>query len=219
MTSTFDRVLDELGAAIVHDLLPVGSRHSIESLTERTGASRSIVREAVRVLVGLGLCAARRRVGVVVRPLSGWDLTDPRVIGWRLDGPERARVLDDLRALRRAVEPAAAAAAAQRVSDGGPDGGLEALLASADRLATVAGPDDAATFLQADRELHRSILALSGNGLFVHLGRVVTRALDERADVRPDVQDVELHVTLARAVAGGDVHGAAATMTEIIDRT
>jgi DNA-binding FadR family transcriptional regulator len=218
VTSTFDRVLDELGAAVVTGAHPAWERRSIDQLVERTGASRSIVREAVRVLVGLGLLTARRRVGVVAVPIGMWDVSDPRVVGWRLAGPDRDQVLDELRALRRAIEPAAAAAAAERASDASCQDRLEALLAAADRLAAATGPDDAAAFLQADRELHRRILAMSGNALFRHLGGVVDRALDERAGIGPDLHDIGLHVTVARAIAAGDASAASAAMREIIDR-
>ena len=214
----FDRVLDELGTAVTGGTLEPGHTVSIDGLVGRTQASRSIVREAVRVLVGLGLLAARRRVGVTVQPETEWDVLDPRVIGWRLAGPDRAAALADLRALRRAVEPAAAAAAAERVSARATDG-REALLAAAERLTTATGPGDAATFLQADRDLHRAVLDLSGNTLFVRLGRVLGRALDERAGIGPDAHDVRLHVDLVRAVVAGDARGAAAAMQEIVDRT
>ncbi len=218
MTSTFDRVLDELGAAVVTGAHPAWERRSIDQLVERTGASRSIVREAVRVLVGLGLLTARRRVGVVAVPIGMWDVSDPRVVGWRLAGPDRDQVLAELRALRRAIEPAAAAAAAERASDASCRDRLEALLAAADRLAAATGPDDAAAFLQADRELHRRILGMSGNALFRHLGGVVDRALDERAGIGPDLHDIGLHVAVARAIAAGDASAASAAMREIIDR-
>ncbi|MDP4332269.1 FCD domain-containing protein [Curtobacterium sp. A7_M15] len=215
----FERVLDGLGGAIVDGTLPTGHRDSIDGFVTRTGSSRSIVREAVRVLVGLGLLSAGRRVGLRVRPPSEWDVLDPRVVGWRLAGPDRGVVLGELRALRRAVEPVAAAAAAGRASDASHRADLEALLAAADRLAAATGRDDAAPFLQADREIHRLVLELSGNAMYARLHRVVARALDDRAGIRPGVHDVGLHVRLARAVASGDADGAARAMTAIIDRT
>ncbi|MGG7308555.1 FadR/GntR family transcriptional regulator [Curtobacterium sp. AB451] len=215
----FDRVLDGLGSAIVDGSLPPGHRDSIDGFVSRTGSSRSIVREAVRVLVGLGLLSAGRRVGLRVLPASEWDVLDPRVVGWRLAGPAREVTLAELRALRRAVEPAAARAAAGRASDASQRASQEALLAAADRLAAATGPDDAATFLQADREVHRLVLELSGNALYGRLHRVVARALDERAGIRPAVHDVGLHARLARAVVDGDPDGAGVVMTEIIDRT
>jgi DNA-binding FadR family transcriptional regulator len=218
VTSTFDRVLDELGTAVVVGTLPPGHTDSIDGFVTRTGASRSIVREAVRVLVGLGLLSAGRRVGLRVLPAPEWDVLDPRVIGWRLGGPDRQDALAELRALRRAVEPVAAAAAAERASDASCAVGLEALLAAADRLASAASLRDAATFLQADRDLHRLVLELSGNAMYRRLHRVVVRALDERLGIGPDDHDVGLHVVVARAVVAGDADGAEQAMREIVDR-
>ncbi|WP_413600148.1 FCD domain-containing protein [Curtobacterium sp. Curtsp57] len=216
----FDRVLDELGSAIVRGDLPVGHGDSVEGFVARTGASRSIVREATRVLVSLGMLSAGRRVGLRVLPAEQWDVIDPHVVRWRLDGPDRAVALAELRALRRAVEPAAAAAAARAVASGTHDrSDLEALLASAERLASAAGAADPAPILPADRAFHGRLLALSGNAMFARLQRVVERALEERADVEPDAHDVALHRTLADAVAAGDADRAAAAMREIVDRT
>ncbi len=234
-TSTFDRVLGDLGTSIVSGAVGPGVRRSIDDLVVSTGASRSIVREAVRVLVGLGLLDARRRVGTVVQSRDRWDVLDPLVVRWRLAGPERASALGELRALRRAVEPEAAAAAAERVARAvpkdGPAGGagrvpdvagtagLEALLAAADRLAAATGPDGEAPFLQADLDLHRGVLELSGNALYARLHRVVGEALDVRAGIQPDVHDVGLHRALVDAIAAGDPDRAAAAMREIVDRT
>ena len=75
----------------------------IDDLVALTGASRSIVREAVRVLVALGLLSARRRVGVTVLGVREWDVLDPRVVRWRLRGPDGDRVAVELRELRAAV--------------------------------------------------------------------------------------------------------------------
>ena len=230
--STFDRVRDELGTAIVTGELPAWHRDSIDGFVARTGASRSIVREAVRVLVGYGLLSARRRTGLVVHPAAAWDVTDPVVLGWQLAGPDRERVVAHLRALRRAVEPAAAAAAAavavgpsaRRYEPGSLEDvivrdPLEVLLENATVMAAWTDADDAATFLQADRALHRTVLALSGNAFFIRLGGLTERALDDRASIRPDLHDVGLHVRLAHAVADGEAVAAASAMTEIIDRT
>jgi DNA-binding FadR family transcriptional regulator len=216
-TTTFDRVLDEVGSAVVSGADAPGSRRSIDDLVARTGASRSIVREAVRVLVALGLVRAGRRVGVVVQPADRWDVLDPRVVGWRLRGPDAAVAASELRALRRAVEPAAAAAAAGRAAAHPDD--REALRTAADRLATAAAQDDRAAFAAADVALHERVLRLSGNALYARLHLVVGAVLLDRGDRRPDRADVALHVALARAVADGHEDAAAAAMREIVDRT
>ncbi|WP_248704357.1 FadR/GntR family transcriptional regulator [Curtobacterium sp. MWU13-2055] len=219
MTSTFDRVLDQIGAAVVSGVIAVGSRRSIDDLVASTGASRSIVREAVRVLVALGLLTARRRVGVTVLGVLEWDVLDPRVVRWRLRGPDGDRVAVELRELRAAVEPAAAAAAARRAPLDECADRREALRTTADELAAAAARDDRLDFVAADVRLHALVLDLSDNTLYRRLHRVVVQVLRERGSIRPDRHDVGLHLALAGAVVDGHPDDAAAAMRAIVERT
>jgi DNA-binding FadR family transcriptional regulator len=206
--SAFDRVLDGVGSAIVRGAL--GPTTTVEAPGERTGASRSIVREATRVLGSLGLLSAGPRVGLRVRAAEDWDVLDPLVIRWRLAGPDRAAALDDLRALRRAVEPAAAAAAARMGADGAD---------AARRVAEAIRASRPETWVAADRDLHALVLRLSGNAMFRRLGAVIDEALADRSAVDPDPHDVGLHAAVADAIAAADPAAAADAMREIVDRT
>ncbi|WIB43010.1 FCD domain-containing protein [Curtobacterium sp. MCLR17_058] len=219
MTSTFERVLDQVGAAVVSGAVAVGSRRSVDDLVTWTGASRSIVREAVRVLVALGLLSARRRVGVTVLGVWEWDVLDPRVVRWRLRGPDGERVAAELRELRAAVEPAAAAAAARRAALDACADRREALRTTADELAAAATRDDRLDFVAADVRFHALVLGLSGNALYRRLHQVVGQVLRERGSIRPDRHDVGLHLALADAVLDGRPDDAASTMRAIVDRT
>lgn len=211
----FRRVLDEIGSAIVDGGFPAGARTSVEALVDRTLASRSIVREATRVLASLGMLSASPRIGLVVRPAEAWNLLDPQVIGWRLRGPDREVQLRELRGLREALEPAAAQAAAIHATSVQRARLRELAEAFADPA--VAGDRDA--FAGLDAELHHLVLAGAGNALFVHLGAVVAQALAERAVVDPVAHDVGLHAVLARAIAEGHGERAAAAVREIVART
>jgi len=221
----FDRVLHDVGSAIIRGDLASGAVSTVDGLVSRTGASRSIVREATRVLVNLGMLHAGRRVGLRILPRQEWDVLDPLVIRWRLDGPDRFDQLDELRGLRQAVEPEAAATAARRVARGEiPREDLAPLTLAADALTGAAQHDDPGVFLKADRDFHSLALDLSGNSMFTRLHSVVDealryRALTERVNLQPDGHDVDLHVAVAQAIATGDSGRAAARMREIIDRT
>lgn len=219
MTSTFERVLDQVGAAVVSGEVAVGSSRSVDDLVVWTGASRSIVREAVRVLVALGLLTARRRVGVTVLGVQEWDVLDPRVVRWRLQGPDGDRVAVELRELRAAVEPAAAAAAAGRAALDECADRREALRTTADEIAAAAARDDRFDFVIADVRFHALVLDLSGNALYRRLHQVVGQVLRERGSIRPDRHDVGLHLALADAVLDGRPDEAASTMRAIVDRT
>ncbi|GLI26922.1 transcriptional regulator [Agromyces rhizosphaerae] len=213
--SAFERVLDDTGRRIVDGRMPAGSVLTVDALVARHSVSRSIVREAVRVLVSLDLVEARQRVGLRVLPEEAWNVLHPRVIHWRLagDGAARATQLAELVALRLAVEPAAAEAAALQAD--GPE--ASALLDLADRLPRADGP----AFLDADQAFHRELLRLSGNRMLQRLGAVIDEALEDRARHvdRPDPHDLALHATAARAIADGRGADAAAALRAIVERT
>ena len=114
-----------LGEEIVGGALPPGHVVNLAELAERFSRSRTVVREAVRVLESLGLVVSQRRVGVTVQPSTAWSVLSPQVIAWRLASDAREEQLRSLTQLRQAVEPAAARAAAtlQQGDDGAGAGG------------------------------------------------------------------------------------------------
>lgn len=219
--SAFDRALEQLGAAIVAGELPAGHTDTVDGFIARTGASRSVVREVTRVLGALGMLSAGRRVGLRIRPPAEWDLLDPRVIRWRLEGPAPARQLAELRALRHAIEPAAAAAAARAVRE--EQAGTAALERAAAAMVEAADGPEHGAFHAADRAFHAAVLDLSGNAMLQRLREVIEeglrhRALVERGAQMPDGHDLALHREVAAAIRAGDEERAAARMREIIKR-
>lgn len=211
-------VLDALGREIVSGEAPVGSVLRIDQLDERFGVSRSVVREAVRVLASMGLVETRRRLGLRVQPRSAWNVFDPRVIGWRLDGPEREDQLLSLGELRRAVEPMAAALAAERAT---PDQcGL--LVGAVVQMTVQARAGDAEAFLAADSLFHRTLLEASGNEMLAALTGVVHEVLAGRTPpelglTRAVSAAIRLHAEVAQAIGSGDAEAASAAMRAIVD--
>ncbi|MFC7310666.1 FadR/GntR family transcriptional regulator [Streptomyces monticola] len=209
-------VLDTLGPEITAGTYPPGSVLRTDELAERFEVSRSVMREAVRVLESMYLVESRRRVGVTVRPESQWNVYDPQVIRWRLAGDGRPRQLRSLTVLRSAVEPVAA--------------GLAAKHATAEQCAELTGcalgmvansrGGRLEGYLFHDVAFHRVILNASGNEMFARLGDVVAEVLTGRTqhDVMfedPDPAAVTLHVRVAEAVREGDAARAEQLTREI----
>ena len=96
-----EHVLARLGPAIVAGDVAEGAVLRIEEIEREHGVSRTVARDAVKVLESLQVVTSRRRVGVTVRPRSEWNLFDPRLIRWRLAGPDREQQLRSLSELRR----------------------------------------------------------------------------------------------------------------------
>ncbi|MEU3353287.1 FCD domain-containing protein [Streptomyces sp. NPDC037389] len=210
------RVLDSLGPAITAGEYPAGSVLRTDELEDRFEVSRSVIREVIRVLESMNLVASRRRVGVTVLPADEWNVYDPRVIRWRLAGPDRPRQLRSLTVLRSAIEPAAAGLAALLAT---PEQCAELTEHALGMVATSRGQQLAA-YLVHDIAFHRVILRASGNEMFARLGDVVAEVLTGRTHhhvmfTDPDPAAVTLHVRVAEAVRERDAARAEALTREI----
>ncbi|PFG39420.1 GntR family transcriptional regulator [Georgenia soli] len=212
-------LLDRLGREIAAGVHPAGTVLTLARLEARFGVSRTVVREAVRVLESLGMVEPRRRVGVVVQDVSTWTVLDPRVIGWRLAGPGRDAQLRSLTQLRHAVEPTAARLAAQARGAGqGPE-----LVRLARRLRELGeqGLGDTEEYLQADVDFHLLLIRLSGNEMFLGLQRTIAEVLIGRTRVGltpawPAPHSLDDHEAVARAVAAGQEEAAEAASRAVV---
>ncbi|MET9700259.1 FCD domain-containing protein [Streptomyces sp. NPDC006529] len=209
-------VLDALGLAITAGEHQPGSVLRTDEVAQEFGASRTVVREVVRVLESMALVASRRRVGVTVRPADEWNVYDPRVIRWRLAGADRPRQLRSLTVLRSAVEPVAAGLAAVRAT---PEQ-CAALTEAALGMVRTSRGHQLEGYLRHDVAFHRTVLDASGNEMFARLGDVVAEVLTGRTQHAvmfpdPDPAAVTLHVRVAEAVREGDAARAEALTRKI----
>ncbi|MFE3203601.1 FadR/GntR family transcriptional regulator [Embleya sp. NPDC059237] len=210
------KVLESLGPAIAAGAYPAGTVLRTDELEERFEVSRTVVREAVRVLESMQLVESRRRVGVTVRPPEQWNVFDPYVIRWRLAGADRPRQLRSLTELRSAIEPAAAALAARFATPAQ----CAALTGHALGMVSTSRGRQLAAYLVHDIAFHREILTASGNEMFARLGDVVAEVLSGRTHHHvmfpdPDPPAVTLHVRVAEAIREGDAAAAERLTREI----
>ncbi|MBC9725826.1 FadR/GntR family transcriptional regulator [Streptomyces sp. TRM68367] len=209
-------VLDTLGPEITAGEYSPGSVLRTDELAQRFDVSRSVMREAVRVLESMHLVESRRRVGVTVLPKSEWNVYDPQVIRWRLAGKDRPQQLRSLTMLRSAVEPVAAGLAAKNANADQ----CAALTECALGMVANSRGHKLEGYLVHDVAFHRVILNASGNEMFARLGDVVAEVLAGRThhDVMfhdPDPAAVTLHVQVAEAVRAGDATRAEQLTREI----
>ncbi|MFD7247498.1 FadR/GntR family transcriptional regulator [Streptomyces massasporeus] len=210
------RVLDTLGPEITAGEYPPGSVLRTDELAQRFDVSRSVMREAVRVLESMYLVESRRRVGVTVRPKSEWNVYDPQVIRWRLAGSDRPGQLRSLTVLRSAIEPVAAGLAARHATA---EQCAELTECALGMVAHSRG-HKLEGYLHHDVAFHRVVLVASGNEMFARLGDVVAEVLTGRTqhDVMfedPDPAAVTLHVQVAEAIREGDAARAEELTREI----
>ena len=180
------------------------------------GVSRPVLRESVKTLVAKGLLTTKSRVGTVVRERAAWNMFDADVLAWHLEAGINRHFLRDLAEIRLAVEPRAAALAAERRGEEH----LAAMRASLARMTREA--PDSVGFAEADLALHLAVAAASGNPFMRSIGSVVDAAL--RASFLlsaplpgPDRDDViRTHERIVDAIAAQDSDTAAAALTEAI---
>ena len=211
-------LLTALGTAIVSGEYPAGQVLTLDGVSARYGLSRSVAREAIRVLESMGMVASRRRVGITVQAAENWNVFDPLLIRWRLDAGDRAAQLVSLSELRRGFEPVAAALAARRAN---PDQ-CRIMAAAVSDMVVHGRAGDLEAYLQADKVFHQTLLEASGNEMFRALNGVVAEVLTGRTHhgmmpATPNPAAIDLHDDVARAIRTRDPEAAERAMRAIID--
>jgi DNA-binding FadR family transcriptional regulator len=211
-------LLTALGTAIVSGEYSPGQVLTLEGVSARHGVSRSVAREAIRVLESMGMVESRRRVGITIQPSEKWNVFDPRLIRWRLESGDQAAQLVSLSELRRGFEPAAAALAARRANPHQ----CRIMAAAVSDMVVHGRSGDLEAYLLADKVFHQTLLEASGNEMFRALNGVVAEVLTGRTHhgmmpATPNPAAIELHDEVARAIRMRDELAAERAMRAIID--
>lgn len=211
-------VVEELGRRILAGEIAEGAILDIPSIETDLDVSRTVLREALRVLRAKGLVDARPKRGTFVQPRAQWQLLDPDVVRWRFESSiEDGRLLDDLAEVRGILEPASARLAALRRTDED-IAALEQALAQ--MRAAARGEGDA---VAADLAFHRSLLAATHNELLVSMEVVLETGLAARDRlVHGAVQDDDptpAHAAVLDALRARDTDGAAAAVSALLAKS
>ncbi len=183
-------------------------------IVKHHGVSRSVTREAVKMLAAKGLLGARPKQGTFLRPEEAWNLFDTDVLRWLLERKSSLVLLRRFSELRIAVEPAAAALAAQYATEEQ----QAAITAGLERMRSAEiGDDDA---LEADIAFHVAVLRASNNPFFSQFRDVVATAL--RTSIRFTNRlagrsaSIADHAAVADAIIARDGAAAHAAMETLI---
>jgi DNA-binding FadR family transcriptional regulator len=179
------RVVHSLGLRIVGGAYEVGEAlPNGDALGAELGVSRTVVREAVKVLIGKGLVEVRPKLGTRVRARRSWHLLDPDVLRWQF---ENVAVTDDWRELlevQESIGPTAARLAAERHI---PVELMEIQAALRRLQAALSEPD---AFRTASLDFNEAIFAASHNTLLWHVNAVIRLGLESgSSDTRPVDED------------------------------
>ncbi|MCL9998925.1 MAG: FadR family transcriptional regulator [Erythrobacter sp.] len=208
-------LLESVGKAIVVGAYDASPFPTEADLAKQYAVSRSVTREAVKMLTAKGLLVARPRKGTSVQPARAWNLFDPDVLRWMLERKFSLDLLRQFNELRIAIEPMAAVLAAETADAGG----LAAIEAGYQRMvAAEAGDDDP---LEADIAFHIAVLEASANPFYAQFRDVVATAL--RTSIRftnrlkGHTASLPQHRAVLTAIEARDSEAARAAMQGLIE--
>ncbi|MGO9964671.1 MAG: FadR/GntR family transcriptional regulator [Acidimicrobiales bacterium] len=199
------------------ELLPGSSLPTESALCEVFGVSRTVIREALKLLEAKGLVRVRQGQGTTVRPTEQWDLLDPLILDAAMHYADTFEILDDVIDVRVALECQMARRAAETMTDTELRELHDALIALEKLL------DQPERYQDAEGDYHDLILRGSGN----RLGRSIIRSIHPRArtnfryrgaGVSTDHMSMSHHghAALYERLAARDPEGVAAVMREHI---
>jgi DNA-binding FadR family transcriptional regulator len=211
-----------LGGEILSGALPPGSRlPSVEEMNARFGVSRVVVREVVKTLTAKGLVVSKTKVGTIVRDAAAWNWLDAEVLEWRVRAGLDRAFLEQIAAVRSAIETAAAALAARHRTARD----LARLRACIAAMGAAEG--DTARYAEADVAFHLALGRASGNPLVGSFGPVIKVALGGLIALSAaGVKEMESghggstkrHAAIVEAIAARDESRARAAMQGVVDR-
>lgn len=213
------RVVNDLGLGIVTGRLAEGALlPGDQELLTKYRVSRTVLREALKTLSAKGLVQARARVGTRVQPRGAWNLFDTDVLFWHAEAGFRPEFLVHLAEIRMALEPEAAAIAAQRRTASN----LKTIDGWVERMANPdISPED---FVKADLGFHLSVAEAADNPFFISISSLIEVVLVAMLTISSPADDperlaasVEQHRRIARAIADRNPEEARLAMRAVID--
>ena len=193
---------EELGTAVAGDI----------------AVSRTVVREAVKVLAAKGLVESRPKTGTRVRPRRQWNLLDPDVLAWQVEAGPSERFLEAALELRRLIEPAAARLAAERATEEE----IAGLVAAHEGMEAAGESLD--LFMEPDLRFHTALLEATHNELLEQMSGILTSVLRIlfSSSERPAGaygRAAGLHGAVVDAISARDPEAAEAALLRLSDDT
>jgi DNA-binding FadR family transcriptional regulator len=207
-----DRVVNEIQRVIVSGQLQPGMKLLPErELADQLGVSRTVIREAVRILVAKGLLETKPGVGTIVRQVTRDQIVEP--LSLLLQTQKGGVSIEHLHQVRRMLEVEIAGLAAQQATEED----IAELKEVLNMMEAVMDIPEA--FATRDADFHQGLAKTTHNPLLIILldsirdlmqevRLMVTRHPDLRESVMPD------HQKILERVAAKDTAGARRAMEE-----
>jgi GntR family transcriptional regulator, galactonate operon transcriptional repressor len=212
-------VVHDIGLRIVQGDLEAGDALPTEDeLSGDMEVSRTVLREAIKVLAAKRLVESRPKTGTRVLDRHEWNLLDPDVLAWQLEAGLDRRFLEDTLELRGLIEPAAARLAADRARDDE----ISVLESTCEEMFDAG--EDLDAWIEPDLRFHAVLLKASHNELLEHLTTIVGAVLRTlfTFSSRPPgtfVRAAPLHAAIVDALRDRDPEAAEAAVLTLLEDT
>lgn len=165
-------VVDEVGLRILNGTYaPSHALPTEPELMAELRISRTVLREAIKILAAKGLIVSRPKSGTHVRPSRHWNLLDPVILDLYCRVYDYSEFAQNFQKLRVIIEPEAAAMAAGQRNE-------RQLRALDTAYAAMKAAGNIADWTGADLTFHEAILEATGNPFMQPLGSLIRAALD-----------------------------------------
>lgn len=174
-------VVQNLGCRIVGGEWAEGGVLPIEAdLAKELKVSRSVIREAMRILGAKGLIRSRTSDGTRVLPRTTWRLLDPDVMEWHIQAGDQRSLLTELLRVRMVLEPGVAYTATLLATPEHRERVRQAWLAKValEAQTSLSLEEKYRRFVQTDLEFHRLFFVAAGSELLEQLFSVIEAALE-----------------------------------------
>lgn len=209
--NTVQQIIDAFTEQLINGQLKPGDQIPTEvELAERFGVARNTVREAIKILVAMGVLEIRRPVGTFVCQGFSNAMIDPMLYGIMLS---RGDSYNELMDLREIMEAGSMLTVIRNASDEE----IASLSEPLDTLRAAGGkaPLDAQTVFEADDAFHDAVMSLSHNRIVEQIARTVRSMTHDmrKESVRLMLESgraeelVQAHETLYRILRERDVEG------------
>ncbi|MCX4164512.1 MULTISPECIES: FadR/GntR family transcriptional regulator [Paraburkholderia] len=215
--SLVSRVMDGLVTGIVEEkygaILPPQ-----DVLSKEFDVSRTVMREALSMLLARDMLDVRPKVGTRIKPMHDWRMIDEDVVSWRFRAKPDPLFLRDVIEFRILIEPRAAAQAAAR----GSAAEIAAIRDAYDAFCAIRPGEPG--YQSADELLHTRIVIASGNQFFGQMAAIVRGALSAVGQTiyhkdRVWETAVRTHGRVVEAIERRDPKEAETAMRALIDST
>jgi GntR family transcriptional regulator, galactonate operon transcriptional repressor len=220
------RVRREVVASLAHRILSgeIPPREYLPKEAELCAhyrVSRTVIREATKILESKGLLRSRSRVGTQVLDPNEWNMLDADLLAWAGSKFQDPRFVHSLMEARFIIEPAAAELAAQRADPKD----LARLDEAYQRMCASLppnGPRDVQQCSDADLDFHAALLVGSHNHVLIQLASVIRAALRALFELTTHLgsaheQALHLHGEVMEAVRLRRADNARAAILKILD--